>query len=195
MRCTRPAVSSITLAAPSRPVALPGSSTSAILPDRNRCPSIASDVTNRASRPPEAPAILDVPQGAIEPRRRHLQRVRLVERELGVEQRADVPADALAVFHGNAVAGAASLSAAGVPVRRPIDDHPQHPSDRLATELHVEDVEPGIARHPRRQGPHPRHPVLSGHHAVQRPETRRSGRNAHFFQDLVLRTIGNYTMT
>src|SRR5829696_1948600 len=94
----------------------------------------------------EAAIIRLVAQRPVEARRRYFQRVGLAEIVLPelvfhVEQRAQILADALALRDTDAFVR--GLDPSGV---RPIDHDAKHHADRLAPELHVEDLEPVALR-------------------------------------------------
>ena len=60
---------------------------------------LAGDDLRKSSSKP--PAIVQVSQRAVKTRRRHFKRVRVVEREVSVENRAQVPADSLTIVEAD----------------------------------------------------------------------------------------------
>ena len=93
-------------------------------------------------------AIISRFRSTVEAGRRHLERVVLLERGLAdlvfldIEQRAEIVADALALFDADGILGLLGHSAIGA-----VDDHPQHRTYRFTAQLDVEDFESVAARH------------------------------------------------
>lgn len=101
----------------------------------------------------EPPIIRLVPERPIEPRGGHFKRVRPSERRLlqlvflDVEQCAQIVTHPLAVCDPNGV----FFGGRGRPWVRSIDDDAQDRADRLAAELHVENLKPVASCHPFRR--------------------------------------------
>ena len=94
----------------------------------------------------EPPVIGRRAKRPIESRRRNLERVAVVDRFLDVQNRAHVPADALAVLDARRRAGRLRPAPRRrrmrrVGVERHVDKNPQHPPRRLAAELDVENFQ------------------------------------------------------
>ena len=142
------------------------SSTAVIRPDTNRCPSTGfgrHDLDPPSNEPHE---VGQVTQRPVESGRRHLQRVSVVEGDLRVENRAHVHADLRAVGHRHVFALATGVRWSRR--RWTVDDDPQDPADRFATELQVEEIEPVAAHNPLGDRPHVAKTVSSrpGHSVV-----------------------------
>ena len=68
---------------------------------------------------------------------------------LDLEKCAHILADPLTLGHANGLLATAALLLGADCVRdSSVDDHPQHPPDRLSPKLHVEQIEPVPAGHP-----------------------------------------------
>ena len=94
-----------------------------------------------AGHPPgEPPEVGLVPQGPIEPRRGHFERVRPVQRIVHVEDGTELTADRGAVLDADAVLGRGGRAG-------PIDGDAHDPPLRLAGELQVEQFQPVGRRH------------------------------------------------
>jgi len=91
----------------------------------------------------ESPVIRFVAERAIQPGRRHFERVLLRKRRLAelflldIQDRTEILADALSVFDPDSVFRRLDHPAVGT-----VDDDPQHVADRFPAQLHVEDLEP-----------------------------------------------------
>ena len=72
-------------------------------------------------------AVVQVAQWAIQPRRRHLQRVRVVERDVSVEHRAQISADAPAIIEADRLA--IRVSGDLLIFLLPVEEHTKHPPD------------------------------------------------------------------
>ena len=68
----------------------------------------------------------------------------MLERELHIERGADVAAHPLAVRYAHGLRSRNGIWGG----RWTVDDDPQHPADRLAAQLNVEDLKPGVASDP-----------------------------------------------
>lgn len=131
--------------------------------------------------PLETPAIGQVPKRPVEARRRNLERVRVLERELDIEHGADILAHPLAIVDTDRLV-ARAVFRTGVP-RRSVDDDPNDPPDRLAPQLNVEDLQPVVASHAIGDRPDLSQPIFlthGEHRIVQRPEKQKVGKTPTF---------------
>ena len=159
------------------------SSTPASRPAKCDWPSTGSRRHDLRQPAREPPVVRFAPQRPIQPRRRHLERVLPLERRrqlvLDVEQRAQVLAHALAVVDRDRRPQPPACA------RRPrfaIEDDPQHPANRLAAELQVEESRARSSRRCARPRPASGPALSSGtgatsprRRARQAPKTQKVG--------------------
>ena len=93
---------------------------------------------NRSQASDEPAAVVKMPQGAIKSRRRYLKRVGEIERDVDVENGAQILADPLTIRKAN---GLSSFVLTQCGSETAVEDYPQDPANRFATELHVEDLD------------------------------------------------------
>ena len=129
----------------------------------------------------EPTAIVQVPERAVKTRRRHFKRVRVVKREVSVENRAQIPADSLTIIEVDRLS-----SRDGVDLKIclwSVDENSEHPPKRLSTELHVKDLKPKTAGDALRNRPDLEHKIFVAHRHLQgvlRHLKHKKWANAHF---------------
>ena len=93
----------------------------------------------------ETPVIGCRAERPIETRRRNFERIALVDRVFDVQNCAQIAADELEIVDGRRCVRAALpfglIRPGGASIERHIDEDSQHPADRLAPELHIENLE------------------------------------------------------
>ena len=109
----------------------------------------------------EPTAIVQVPERAVKTRRRHFKRVRVVKREVSVENRAQIPADSLTIIEVDRLL---SRVGGGLKIRLwPVEVNSEHPPNRLSTELHIKDLKPKTAGDTLRNCPDLEHEIFVAH--------------------------------
>ena len=120
---------------------------------------LARDDPREPSR--KSSAIVQVSQRAVKTRRRHFKCVRVVEREVSVENRAQVPADTLTIVEVDRLL---SRVTGGLTIRLwSVEENSEHPPNRFSTKLHVKDFKPETTGNPLRDCPDLKHEIFVAH--------------------------------